>query len=220
MTMPALSHRSRRRRGQSIVEFGLVALMFTLLLFGVIDLGILMNGWLGVSSSARDIARQMAVGICPPIGTLGYVAAQPPPNPTNPCASGGTGAIPNAPAPSALQIQGVDWTHTSGGGPVQITVNICSSDLTSCSPGAAAYTTSNLLNLYPSGTCDIINNPTTTCGTTVHPTPNDAVQVSVVAYIEVVTPLVRPFFGCPGSVPHCDVPITSTAVARYEGNYI
>src|SRR5438270_3745433 len=109
---PTIRKRSSRRRGQSIVEFGLVALTFCLLLFGVVDLGILMNGWLGVSSSARDIARQLAVGICPPVTSTF--------TPPTPCSSG-SGGIPNAPLPSALQIQGVDWTHSSGGGPVQIT---------------------------------------------------------------------------------------------------
>src|SRR6266571_1516560 len=61
-----------RTSGQSVVEFGLVALMFALLLMGTVDFAILLNGWLGVSSSSRDIARQLAVGVCPPTSTTNY----------------------------------------------------------------------------------------------------------------------------------------------------
>src|SRR2546429_587630 len=100
-----------RRRGQAIVEFGLVALLFTLLLMGTVDFAILLNGWLGVSSSARDIARQLAVGICPndAITTSGY------------CVNGG-GGVPNVPSPSGLQIQGVDRSVANS---VAVSAAIC-----------------------------------------------------------------------------------------------
>jgi hypothetical protein len=35
--------------------------------------------------------------------------------------------------------------------------------------------------------------------------------------MEVVTPLVRPFFGCGSDQPHCNVQLSSSAVMRYEG---
>jgi TadE-like protein len=204
----SMLRRRRRQGGQSIVEFGLIALTFTLLLFGVVDLGILLNGWLGVSASSRDLARQLAVGICPPVGTQGLVT------PPAPCASG-TGGVPNAPGATGLQIQGVDWTNAN---PVQVSVKVCSVDLATCGP-TAPYTGNSLLKIYPNGSCDLINNPTA-CTSPTHPTPNDAISVTVVAQIEVVTPLVRPFFGCSGSQAHCDVSITSTAVSRYEGPFL
>src|SRR5437016_8168387 len=51
-----------RQRGQSVVEFGLIALLFTLLLFGIADFGLLLNGWGAVSSNARDGARRASAG--------------------------------------------------------------------------------------------------------------------------------------------------------------
>src|SRR5438045_8310502 len=85
----------RRGRGQAIVEFGLVALLFTLLLMGTVDFAILLNGWLGVSSSARDIARQAAVGLCPPQPPA--TTYLPAPAPTGPC-----GAALGLPEPTSL----------------------------------------------------------------------------------------------------------------------
>ncbi|HEX8969556.1 MAG TPA: hypothetical protein VF937_16855, partial [Chloroflexota bacterium] len=116
------------------------------------------------------------------------------------------------------QIQGVDWAG-AGPGAVKIFVSVCNIDLSTCSQ-SAPYTGTSLSQIYPGGTCDLINNPGG-CASPIHPTPNDAVKVTVVAQIQVVTPLVRPFFGCTdGSKPVCDVPITSTAVSRYEGDFI
>ena len=50
-----------RKPAQAMVEFGLIALLFVLLLFGIADFGMLLNGWLNVSSSASAAARQAAV---------------------------------------------------------------------------------------------------------------------------------------------------------------
>jgi Flp pilus assembly protein TadG len=189
-----------RSRGQSVVEFGLVAVIFGLMVSGIYDFGILLNGWLGVSSSARDVARQLAVGICPSGATASV------------CASGG-GGIPMTPSPSSLPIQGLDRSLAA---PVTVTVCVENADLSSgCYPKD-----SSLINIY-GGTCDMTNFAAT-CNTsgTVHPTPNDAMVVTVTAQLEVVTPLVRPAFGCPGSQLHCRVPISSRAVARYEGPFI
>src|SRR6266581_8914677 len=101
--------RPARGRGQAIVEFGLVALLFTLLLMGTVDFAILLNGWLGVSSSARDIARQLAVGSCPPTDTTNFT---PPTGTTTPpfgycqfAAGGaaGNGGVPNGAVPLGIQ---------------------------------------------------------------------------------------------------------------------
>src|SRR5438045_6972039 len=104
----------RRGRGQSIVEFGLIALMFTLLLMGTVDFAVLLNGWLGVSSSARDIARQMAVGLCPPTTATNFTTT------VGYCQSG-SGGTPNAGTPQG--IQGVDPTRA-----VTVTVAVCNAD--------------------------------------------------------------------------------------------
>ena len=51
-----------RRRGQAIVEFGLISLLFVGLLFAVVDFGLLLNTWLAVSSGSRELARSAQVG--------------------------------------------------------------------------------------------------------------------------------------------------------------
>src|SRR5215469_4825333 len=52
-----------RHRGQSVVEFGIIAILFTLLMFAIVDFGLLLNDWLAVSSGARQLARDAAVGM-------------------------------------------------------------------------------------------------------------------------------------------------------------
>src|SRR6266851_8097817 len=101
--------RSRRgaqtgAHGQAVVEFGLVALMFALLLMGIVDFAILLNGWLGVSSTSRDMARQLAVGICPSTATS--------------CLAG----TPLVAAPSSLVIQGLDRAAST---PISVSIKIC-----------------------------------------------------------------------------------------------
>src|SRR5687768_5022558 len=60
--LPGSIGQRRRARAQSLVEFGLVALLFTLLLFGIVDFGLLLNGWISVSSAAREAARTASLG--------------------------------------------------------------------------------------------------------------------------------------------------------------
>lgn len=53
--------RTRRRgRGQAMTEFALVAPIFFLLVFGIIELGILFGGQNGLVASARELARYAA----------------------------------------------------------------------------------------------------------------------------------------------------------------
>jgi Flp pilus assembly protein TadG len=52
--------RTRPVRGQALVEFALVAPIFFLLTFGIIELGLLFGGQNGLVSSARDLARYAA----------------------------------------------------------------------------------------------------------------------------------------------------------------
>jgi len=51
-----------RQRGQSVVEFGIVAILFTLLMFAVVDFGLLLNSWVAISSGTRQVARATTVG--------------------------------------------------------------------------------------------------------------------------------------------------------------
>src|SRR5207302_9142113 len=53
----------RRQRSQAVVEFGIVAITFTLIMFAIADFGLLLNDWLSVSSGARLLARDAAVGV-------------------------------------------------------------------------------------------------------------------------------------------------------------
>jgi Flp pilus assembly protein TadG len=52
--------RPNRARGQAMAEFAMVAPIFFLLLFSIIELGILFGGQNGLVSSARELARYAA----------------------------------------------------------------------------------------------------------------------------------------------------------------
>jgi Flp pilus assembly protein TadG len=52
----------RSEAGQALVEFGIIATIFILLVAGIVDFGRALNAWIVVSSSAREGARQASVG--------------------------------------------------------------------------------------------------------------------------------------------------------------
>ena len=52
-----------RARGQSVVEFGILALLFALMMFAIVEFGLLLNGWVSVSSTTREAARWAATGL-------------------------------------------------------------------------------------------------------------------------------------------------------------
>jgi hypothetical protein len=54
----------RAARGQATVEFGLVAILFFTLLFGIFDFGVVLNDWISGTTAASVGARQAAVGAC------------------------------------------------------------------------------------------------------------------------------------------------------------
>lgn len=54
--------KSRQYKGQALVEFALVLPILLLIIVAVIEFSILMSSYLIVQSSARDAARQLAVG--------------------------------------------------------------------------------------------------------------------------------------------------------------
>lgn len=55
--MQSVRHSRTDARGQALVEFALVAPLFFLLIFGVIQFGILFGGQIGLSNAAREVAR-------------------------------------------------------------------------------------------------------------------------------------------------------------------
>ena len=59
------SQKRRRRkneRGQALVEFGLVAVIFFLLLFGIFDMARLFESWMSVQHASREAARYAITG--------------------------------------------------------------------------------------------------------------------------------------------------------------
>ena len=54
--------RRRRRRGAALVEFALVSALLCLLLFGIIEMGLLFQDQAEVSGAARESARSASVG--------------------------------------------------------------------------------------------------------------------------------------------------------------
>ncbi len=54
--------KSRRQRGAALVEFALVSGLLLLLLFGIIEMGLLFQDQAEVSQAAREAARSASVG--------------------------------------------------------------------------------------------------------------------------------------------------------------
>jgi Flp pilus assembly protein TadG len=169
--------RRRREPAQAVVEFGLLALLFTLLLFAIVDFGLLLNGWVTVSSAAREGARRAAVGI-----STAKVVDE---------------TQRFAPVPGLSPSE------------VKVTIAYCPQS------GACVYycSYSGPPVTGAGGTC----NTTSETPVSITPAP-DRVEVTVTAdKYQVVTPLVRPFFGCGGTQPTCYVPLNSSTSMRYEG---
>jgi len=216
-----------RRRGQSIVEFGIIAILFTLIMFAIADFGLLLNDWLTVSSGARQLARDASVGM--------YSCQQ------DHCLGGVTPDLWNE--ASQLTIAGVSqdsFAHYCCGVGSAIELNVtyydqCTPGVGSCSPVNTSDPT-QLDKRYSSngvqGGCTpnpIVACPhpagpslTGTCKGPGVPCPGDTVVVTLkAAGAQVITPLVRPFFTnsttCPTNSAHCYVPLSSTVSLRFEG---
>jgi hypothetical protein len=56
--------RAKRSRGQTLVEFALVITVFLVILMGVVDFGMAIYKFNGVSQAAREIARVTSVHPC------------------------------------------------------------------------------------------------------------------------------------------------------------
>jgi hypothetical protein len=216
-----------RQRGQSVIEFGIIAILFTLIMFAIVDFGLLLNDYLSVSSGARLLARDAAVGL--------YTCGG---NSTSTCPAGytpevfteaGNLSVPGVSADSyfgysfccnmasssspgsALQVNVIYWNECTPPSPI---------DLTVCQKVNPA----TLDNRYSSdgvkGTCDnwdpsLHGAAARPC---IHPAapaapgspgpppvscgkalcPGDSVTVTLTAAgAQVITPLVRPFFSGP-----------------------
>jgi Flp pilus assembly protein TadG len=59
--MPVIPKALQRRRGQSMVEFALIVPLLLMLIFGIIELGILFSVYVGMTNSAREAARAGSV---------------------------------------------------------------------------------------------------------------------------------------------------------------
>src|SRR5689334_20457587 len=73
------SLRRRHQTGQAIVEFGIVSILFVLILFGIADFGLLLNGWLTISSDSREAARVASTGGDPMTVVVAAARQQAPP---------------------------------------------------------------------------------------------------------------------------------------------
>ena len=163
-----------------MVEFGILALLFTLIMFAIADFGMLLNGWVAVSSATREAGRRAAMGEV--VHDVGEAAQNFAP-------------VPGV-NPDSIEVT-VEYCCSNGN------VKVCYP--TACG-GPAADAFPQPLPPLPAP------NPAP------NPNPGDTVTVNVAASnFEVITPLVRPFFGCDSSKPHCTVPLRSRLSMRYEG---
>jgi hypothetical protein len=215
-----------RRRGQSIVEFGIIAILFTLIMFAIADFGLLLNDWLSVSSGARQLARDASVGM--------YSCQQ------GHCLGGVTPDLWNE--ASRLTIAGVAQDSFSSyccgaGSAVQLDItyyNQCTPGVGSCVRVDPATLDSRYSSGGTQGGCQAT--ATQPCAHPAGPSgpgsctnqpnpprcPGDTVVVTLTAAgAQVITPLVRPFFTnsttCPATGAHCYVPLSSTVSLRFEG---
>lgn len=70
MTQPSISERRRRaRHGAALVEFVFVMSLILMLLFGIVEVGLLMRDQAIVAQAAREAARSAAVGSQPSVVT-------------------------------------------------------------------------------------------------------------------------------------------------------
>jgi Flp pilus assembly protein TadG len=164
-----------RQPAQALVEFGLVVMLFVLLLSGVFDFGMLLNTRLGVSAMSRELARAAA--------------------------SGATTDQLNALASQQDHIVGITTAPFGG--------NYFSLNGTPPRAGVAATET-----FWTSTGAQAASAQAAGSG--------GSVRVEVVAQgAEVITPLIRPLFGCAnGGQQHCLVPISAGTTMRLEPNAV
>ena len=183
-----------------MVEFGIVAILFTLLMFAIVDFGLLLNSWVALSSGTRQVARAATVGyVGSDLKSMVEALTLP-------------GVSRQFYAPFAAYCCGdggskdeVILTIQYYNGDPNLTPPPCIPGVSGCNPLDAHTVDKN----YWGGLC------ASACA---HPARGDMILVSLSAPgMEVVTPLVRPFFGCASAQLHCNVQLASSAIMRYEG---
>ena len=200
----------RRQGAQAVVEFGIVALIFVLILMGIFDFGLLMNAWLGVSSSSGDLVRRAAVGVAPNVLATDVTKV----------------LVPGSSGPAQLTLwvriqcpSGCNETNANGDLWAQV-------DPTTSTPPylftgtTLLYQTNGTIvsGTIPSGSYTYSSGPNSGKNA---PVMGDLLKARVTASkFEVETPLVRPFFGCAGNQAHCYVPLQSDTNARFEGAFV
>ena len=191
----ALLRVARRERSQSVVEFGIVALLFVLLMFAIVDFGFLLNSWVRLSSATRDIAREASVGgQKPDLQNMANQVAMP--ALTTELYGSFTGYCCGPNDKLVLQVTYFNQCIPGAAGPPP------------CTPLDPGMVDSRYWGGSDTGCAP--NCP--------HPIIGDSIQVTFSAPgFEVLTPLVRPFFGCDGSQAHCNVQLSSSATMRFEG---
>ena len=65
-----MTRRHGDERGQSLVEFSMVIIVFLVILMGIVDFGMAIYKYNGVSQAAREIARVTSVHPCATAGAL------------------------------------------------------------------------------------------------------------------------------------------------------
>jgi len=200
-----------RARGQAIVEFCLVAMLFFSLLFAIFDFGMLLNDWISVTTGASVGGRQAAVGAC-----LGWTDG------TRSGCPNGEHSIVEAVRESApllavsvpTWVALIDWTN--GCGPT--------SCVAYCRPWPATQEwqpAQEPSDQYPPpadrrwATC-------TADGTTDYDDPTDSDSTPGQQINDTLTVVVRAHVELPVSLPGlpADMQAQSSSTVRFEGDYV
>jgi hypothetical protein len=200
--------RRTRSRGQATVEFGFIAILFTLLMFAIVDFSLLLNDWLTVSSDAQKLARDASVGA----------------ENSQLIATASNYGIPGVTFDTPHFAQ---YCCAELGLSAALVLRVTYYDECAPGPGCPAIAPAILDSWYgvPAGQCPhgpgcrVPQRPSPTCLPHAPPCPGDSVVVTLTAAgARVITPLVRPFFNCVDvSTAACYVPMGSTVSMRYDG---
>jgi Flp pilus assembly protein TadG len=215
-----------------MVEFGLVALLFVLMLFGIVDFGMLLNGWINVSTGSAAGARWAALG--------NYLNDSSSPSVAGIYSQAKASSIVPGLSTSGVKVI-VTYTSSSGAygpttycrGYTKVVRDGTTTPVVSLTPPAVPTYQYDPLdgrgnkvqlsgaNVVCAGEPSGVNPPDSTTTPEATPSAGDSIQVTVIAdTFEVITPLVRPFFGCSTTATHCYVPLTSSTTMRYEGSVV
>jgi len=229
----------KRQKSQSVVEFGIIAILFTLIMFAIADFGLLLNDWLSVSTGARQLARDAAVGLytcsvgdpCPKgykPELLNEAGLLPIPGVTADPYFGGSYCCSFGSPGSALQVRVVYWNECTPPTPFdpKVCPNVDPKTLDSRYDsdgvqGSCDWWDPNKPHVPPYCPHPAAPAPANSCGGPAL-CPGDTVTVTLTAAgAQVITPLVRPFFKnsttCPLTTAYCYVPVSSTVTMRFEG---